>query len=154
MDSFLSSSNIPVSAQTSPRNQRILDLSVQNQVFSHIGSLPPQPHLRPSLSSSESQSEEKEVEDPPEPEIPEPSGDCLTNVPLTPTVIHQDPQRNSVTRAIMTTKESVVYVQCPLPQSQLQDLSGNTQYSPLQSINGDRQEDSPAGDYGSCSTID
>ena len=158
MDSFLSSSNIPVTAQTSPRNQRILDLSFQNQVFSHISSLPPEPTQRPSLSSSESQSEsqseEKEVEDPQEPEIPEPPGDCLTNVPLTPTVIHQDPQRNSVTRAIKTTKESVVYVQCPLPQSQLQDQSGNTQCSRLQYINGDRQEDSPPRDYGSCSTID
>jgi hypothetical protein len=146
VDSFLSSSNKPVSALTSPRNQRILDLSLQNQVFRHIDSLPTGTNQRPSLSSSESQSEEKEVEDPQEPEIPEPPGDCLNNVPLTPTVIHQDPQRNSVTRAVKTTKESVVYVQCPLPQSQLQDLSGNTQYSPLQ--------DSPAGDNGSCSTID
>ena len=142
-----------MSALTSPRNQRILDLSLQNQVFSHIAS-PTGTNQRPSLSSSESQSEEKEVEDPQEPEIPEPAGDCLTNVPLTPTVIHQDPQRNSVTRAVKTTKESVVYVQCPLPQSQLQDLSGNTQYSPLQYIYGDHQEDSPPRDYGSCSTID
>merc|ERR1711874_391708 len=130
VDSFLSSNNIPVSAQSSPSNQRILDLSVQNQVFSHISSLPPELTQRPSLSSSESQSEEKEVEDPQEPEIPDPN-DCLTNVPITPTVIHQDPQRNSVTRAIKTTKESVVYAQCPLlPQSdsQLEDLSGNTQH--------------------------
>ena len=148
MDSFLSSNNIPESSQSSPSHPR-----VQNQVFSHIDS-PTGTNQRPSLSSSESQSEEKEIEDPQEPEIPEPPGDCLTNVPLTPTVIHQDPQRNSVTRAVKTTKESVVYVQCPLPQSQLQDLSGNTQYSPLQSNNGDRQEDSPAGDYGSCSTND
>ena len=71
-----------------------------------------------------------------EPEIPGPSEDSLTNIPLTPTVIQQDPQRDSVTRVVRTTKESVVYVQCPL-----QDLSGNTQYSPIRS-----KEDSPAGE--------
>merc|ERR1711874_943128 len=134
-DSFLTN-NIPESSQ------RILDQSVQNQVFSHIDSLPTETtQQRPSLSSSESQSEENDLEDPQkpqptpaEPEILEPPGDCLTKVPLTPTVIHQDPQRNSVARAIKTTNESVVYIQCPLP---------------IQS-----KEDSPAGDNGSCSTID
>ena len=123
VDSFLSN-HIPESSQSTPRNPRILDLSVQNQVFSHIVNLPSGTSQRPSLSSSESQSEVNDLEDPQEatpaePEIPELPEDCLTNVPLTPTVIHQDPQRNSVTRAIKTTKESVVYVQCPLPQSQL-----------------------------------
>ena len=140
------SNNMPVSSQTSPRNPRILDLSVQSQVFSHRDCPPTPTNQRPSLSSSEPQSEEKEatkdlqVPATPKPEIPEPSRDCLTNIPLTPTVIQQDPQRNSVTRAVKTTKESVVYVQCPLPQSQ-QHLSGDTQYLPLRS-----KEDSPAGE--------
>jgi len=133
VDSFLSSNNIPESSQSSPSNPRI-----QNQVFSQVFSnLPAESNQHSALSSPPYPLEENEENEDPqepklaEPEIPKPPGDSLTNIPLTPTVIQQDPQRNSVTRAIKTTKESVVYAQCPLlPQSdsQLEDLSGNTQH--------------------------